>query len=171
MFSIRVYGGLIYLKQKSEVFRVQDIRSMTITGIQNEIIKRVSPSNTLNSRLAFALPKFTDFFSHFQLMFDLWWETMVWLPTVFRRFPIAVCNKAPVGVQMTYAPWQIIRSRYSTTHLKQAEIHRIRPGIKFLIRKTVQSSPHYYIYFSRTYQYRSLMCSSPEKKGLNHFSS
>jgi hypothetical protein len=60
MFSIRVYGGLICLKQNSKVFRVQDIRSMTVTSIQNKIIKRVSPSNTLNSRFAFALPKFTN---------------------------------------------------------------------------------------------------------------
>lgn len=61
MFSIRVYGGLIYFKQNSEVFRVQNIRSLTVTGIQNRIIKRVSPFYTLNSRFAFALPKFTDF--------------------------------------------------------------------------------------------------------------
>jgi len=62
---------------------------------------------------------------------------MLWLPTFFQRFPIALCNKAAVGVQMTYAPWQIIRSRYSITHLKRAEIHRIRAGSKLLIRKPV----------------------------------
>jgi hypothetical protein len=62
---------------------------------------------------------------------------MVWLPTVFQRFPTAVCNKAAVGVQMTYAPWQIIRSRYSFTQLKQAEINRIRAGSKLVIRKPV----------------------------------
>jgi len=61
MFSIRVYGGLICLKQNNEFFRVQGIRSMTVTGIQNKIINRVSPSNALNSRFAFALPKSTDF--------------------------------------------------------------------------------------------------------------
>jgi hypothetical protein len=62
MFSIRVYGGLIHLQQNIEVFRFQDIRSLTVTGIQNKIIKKPSPSNTLNSRFAFALPKFTDYF-------------------------------------------------------------------------------------------------------------
>jgi len=62
MFSIRVYGGLIYLQKNTEVFRFQDIRSMTVTGIQNKILKRVSPFNTLNSRFAFALPKLTEFF-------------------------------------------------------------------------------------------------------------
>jgi hypothetical protein len=61
MFSIRVYGGLIYLKSNSEVFLVQDIRSVTVTDIQNKIIKRVSVSNTLNSRFAFVLQEFTDF--------------------------------------------------------------------------------------------------------------
>jgi hypothetical protein len=61
MYFIRVYGGLIYLKQNSEVFRVQDIRPMTFTVIQNKIIERISPSNTLNSKFAFALPTFTDF--------------------------------------------------------------------------------------------------------------
>jgi len=34
---------------------------MMVTGIQNKIIKRVSPYNTLNSRFTFALPNFTDF--------------------------------------------------------------------------------------------------------------
>ena len=34
---------------------------MMVTVIQNKTIKRISPSNTPNSRFAFAAPKFKDF--------------------------------------------------------------------------------------------------------------